>query len=510
MAVEKEVIAGGKVIMRAENLTFYFHENKPMYTEANFVVRQGIKLTLMGQNGAGKSTLFKIIMNQLSPVEGKISIDKDQKIAIAEQTIPHTSLELTVRQYLETVFTETGADGNVQIKKVYDIDPRAEKVFEIVKLWSGDKKVNILDKKVKDLSGGQKGRLLIASALIQEPDILLMDEPTNNLDKEGIKLLTEFMKTYEGTSIVISHDEKFLNEFTHGILYVNVQNNTIQQYVGNYYKALDEIQRKIDADIKANAQLAKEIQDNKEKVNFFKDKGGKMRKLAAKLKDEIDELEDSKVEVQKDDRTIRKFNIKCQEDIGGTLLALREVEILVNGERKNISINIDLKKGSKLQIIGPNGIGKTTLLERIANHSNPKNVLSDDVRLGYYRQDFSTLDFNKTAYSELSKIFKRLDDHHLRSVASGFLIGGKELATDTGHLSEGQKALLSWAYLTLYEPGILIIDEPTNHVNFRHIPLIAEAIKNYEGAIIIISHVNDFIRQIGVTETLDLGKYTNL
>ena len=270
---------------------------------------------------------------------------------------------------------------------------------------------------------------------------------------------------------------------------------------------LRRLQRKIEADKKANVQIAKEIQDNKDKVNFFKDKGGKMRKLAAKLKDEIEELEDSKVDVQKDDRTIRKFDIKCQEEIGGTLLKLREIEILANGVRINVHVDINLKKGDKLQIIGPNGIGKTTLLERIAKNVNPKNVITEDVKLGYYRQDFSTLDFNKSAYGELSQIFKRLDDHYLRSVASGFLIGGKELATEVGHLSEGQKALLSWAYLTLYEPGILIIDEPTNHVNFRHIPLIAEAIKNYQGAIIIISHVNDFIRQVGVTETLDLGKF---
>lgn len=497
MAVEKEVISGGKVVLRAEELTFYFHENKPIYTEANFVVREGIKLTLMGQNGAGKSTLFKIIMGELQPVEGRLNIDKDCKIAIAEQTISHADWDITVREYMQKAFDH----------KVYDIDKRANNVFEIVKLHSGDNALHVLDKKVKDLSGGQKGRLLIARALVQEPDILLLDEPTNNLDKEGIKLLTEFMKTYKGTSIVISHDEKFLNDFTHGILYVNSQDHTIQQYVGNYYKALEEIQRKIEADIKANAQLAKEIQDNKDKVNFFKDKGGKMRKLAAKLKDEIEELEDNIVEVQKDDRTIRKFNIKCQEEIGGTLLELREIEILAGGVRKNVNVEIDLKKGDKLQIIGPNGIGKTTLLERIAKRVNPKNKIAQDVKLGYYRQDFSTLDFEKTGYEELAQIFKRLDDHHLRSVAAGFLIGGKELSTNIGHLSEGQKALLSWAYLTLYEPGILIIDEPTNHVNFRHIPLIAEAIKNFQGAVIIISHVNDFIRQVGVTETLDLGKF---
>ncbi|MDI9355234.1 MAG: ATP-binding cassette domain-containing protein [Cyanobium sp. MAG06] len=395
-----------------------------MYKESNYGLREGLKVTLMGPNGAGKSTLFKILLGQYQPTEGRVIIDKDLKIAIAEQFIPHSQYDITVRDFLQSAFTD----------KIYDIDKRAIKPFETVALSVS------LDKIIRELSGGQKGRLLLARAIIQNPDILLLDEPTNNLDKAGIKLLTQFMKDYTGTAIVISHDEDFLNSFTDGILYVNTQDNKLEQYVGNYFKALEEIKRKIEADERANSQLAKEIQENKDKVNFFALKGGKMRKLAAKLRDEIEEMEDSKVEVKKDDKTIRKFDIKCQDDLGGNLLEIEEIELLKDGVVKKYKLDLKLKKGDKIEITGPNGIGKTTLLNSIAHNKCGK--IKEDVKVGYYRQDFSTLDFNKKSYDELASIFSRLDDNHLRSVASGFLIGGKELSTEIGALSEGQKALL--------------------------------------------------------------------
>jgi ATP-binding cassette subfamily F protein 3 len=183
---------------------------------------------------------------------------------------------------------------------------------------------------------------------------------------------------------------------------------------------------------------------------------------------------------------------------------------LVEGQKKDFDVEIDLRKGDKLQIVGPNGIGKTTFFNLIGKSGAKGIKIKEGIKIGYYRQDFSTLDFNKTAYEELAKIFKRLDDQQLRGVASGFLIGGKELATKIGSLSEGQKALLMWAYITLYEPGVLIIDEPTNHVNFLHIPVIAEALKNYQGVLILVSHVNDFVRQVGINKTLDLGKISGV
>lgn len=501
----------GESVLSFQDLTFYYFESKPILKETSSNIRRGQKMTLMGPNGAGKSTLFSLITGEQKTIDGRIVIGNGLKISIAKQFISHDKWEKTVREFLEEAFEE----------KIYDIDKRAEDTFAIINLHpihktkdvktKKDEAMLLLDKKIKELSGGQKGKLLIAQALISKPDILLLDEPTNNLDKEAVKMLTQFMKDYTGTAIVISHDENFLNSFTHGILYINTQNNKLEQYVGNYFKAVEEIKRQIERERRENAQKEKKIQENKDKVNFFAHKGGKMRKLAAKLKDEYEDMEDNMTDERKEDRTIRDFDIKINEDeeekMGGTIIAMEKVNILDHGESKDINIKkIELRKGDKLQIVGPNGIGKTTLLEKIANKKAIGVQIKEGINIGYYRQDFTTLNFDNSAYEELSKVFKRLDDHNLRSTAAGFLLGGKELATKAGHLSEGQKGLLMFCYLTMLEPGILILDEPTNHINFRHIPVIAEAIKNYKGVVIIVSHVNDFIRKIGVTESLDLGK----
>lgn len=490
MAVEKQIPSGGEVVLRFEDVTFNYSENKPILFETNFVVRKGIKLTLMGPNGAGKSTLFSLIMGERQVEEGRVIAGQGLRIALAKQFISHAQWGLTVREFLELPFKE----------KVYDIDKRAVSVFNTVEL-------NVpLDKTIKDLSGGQKGRLLIAQALIQEPDILLLDEPTNNLDKAGIQLLTDFMKSYDKTVIVISHDADFLNAFTHGVLYINTQTYQLEQYVGNYFKVVEDIKRQVERAERANAQLEKEIQNNKDKVNFFALKGGKMRKLAAKLRDEVEELEDSKVDVRKEDRTIKPFTIPCQENIGSVIVSFESVEVLHDGKPVKRNVSVELRKGDKLHIIGPNGIGKTTLLEKMAKRVEKGVTIQDGITVGYYRQDFSTLDFEKTSYQELAKVLKKLDDQLLRRVAASMLLGAEQLAAKIGLLSEGQKGLLMFAYLRLLQPGLLILDEPTNHINFRHIPVIAEALKAYEGPMIIVSHVHEFVKEIGVTQTLDLGK----
>ncbi len=479
----------GEAVLRFDEVTFKYSENKPILLESTFVLRKGSKFTLMGPNGAGKSTLFSLITGEMKPEEGRIIVGQGMRIAIAKQFIPHTKWHLSVRDFLQEPFDT----------KIYDIDKRALSIFKTVELTVD------LDKEIKHLSGGQKGRLLIAQALIQDPDILLLDEPTNNLDKAGIFMLTEFMKSYPKTVLVISHDAQFLNSFTHGVLYINTQEYKVEQYVGNYFKVVEDIKRQVERAERANAQLEKEIQDNKDKVNFFALKGGKMRKLAAKLKDEVEELEESKVEVRKEDRTIKPFKILCQEDIGSLIVTFESVEVLHDGKPVKRNVSIELRKGDKLHITGPNGIGKTTLLEKIANRKEKGVTIKDGINVGYYRQDFSTLDFEKSPYQELAKIFKRLDDQLLRSVAASMLLGGQQLASKIGLLSEGQKGLLMFAYLRLQQPGLLILDEPTNHINFRHIPIIAKAIHDYEGPVIVVSHVPEFVKELGITQTLNLG-----
>ena len=231
-----------------------------------------------------------------------------------------------------------------------------------------------------------------------------------------------------------------------------------------------------------------------------------MRKLAAKLKDEVEEMEDSKVEVRKEDRVLKPFIIPCQKDIGSVIVQFESVEVLHDGTPVKRNVSLELRKGDKLHIIGPNGIGKTTLLEKMAKRTEKGVTIQDGITVGYYRQDFSTLDFEKTSYRELAEVLSKLDDQLLRRTAASMLLGNELLQSKVGLLSEGQKGLLMFAYLRLQQPGLLILDEPTNHINFRHIPAIQEALKKYEGPMIVVSHVGEFVRGLGITQTLDLGK----
>ncbi len=478
----------GEVIVRFDKVSFSFGIKKPILHEVDFTVRRGTKITFMGQNGAGKSTIFGLIMGAHEPSEGTIHLASGLSVAIGRQVIPREELELTVRDFFQRVFP----------KKVYDIDPRIDRVLEVVNLHADH------DKIVGKFSGGQQARLLLASALIQDPDLLLLDEPTNNLDKAGIEHLTKFLQDYKKTVIVISHDAEFLNSFTQGVLYLDVNTHKVEQYVGNYFDVVKEISIRIEKENRKNALLAKEIQENKDKANFFANKGGQMRMVAKRMREKAEELEEEKVDVRKEDKTIRSFRIPMQEGLIGEIIAISSFRTIKDHKVVERKAKVSLRKDQHLLLKGPNGIGKSTLLESIANGSAKGVTITPGVKIGYYRQDFSNLDFDKTVYDELAAVMERPLEHDLRSAAAGFLISGELINTKIGYLSEGQKGLVAFARLQLLKPGLLILDEPTNHINFRHIPVIAEALSNFEGAMILVSHVADFVQQIRIDEVLDL------
>jgi ATPase subunit of ABC transporter with duplicated ATPase domains len=240
----------GEVVIRFEKVSFSYDQNKPILDEVDFSVRRHMKVTIMGQNGAGKSTIFNLISGGIEPEDGQIHLAQRTTIALSRQTIPRNELDLTIRDFFQKCFKN----------KVYDIDPRIDEVLEIVNLTGHEK---IHDRIVKTFSGGQQARILLASALIQEPDILLLDEPTNNLDKEGIKHLTDFLIKYKKTVIVISHDADFLNAFTDAVLYLDVYTTKVEQYVGNYTDVSDQITARMERENRKNALLSKEIKAKK-------------------------------------------------------------------------------------------------------------------------------------------------------------------------------------------------------------------------------------------------------
>jgi ATP-binding cassette subfamily F protein 3 len=486
-------MANDSVVLRFSEVTFLYGEGKPILDEASFSVRNGSKIALMGQNGAGKSTMFSLILGEQKPKSGGIfTTPNDATVGHARQVMQTSELDLTVRDWFSGTFREVPRN----------VDKRIADVLDAVSLTTD------LDKKLRQHSGGQQARLLLAYALIQDPDILLLDEPTNNLDQQGIDHLTGFLMVYPKTVIVISHDAEFLNAFTDGVLYLDIHTRKIEKYDGNYYNVVEEITKRIEREELANARAEAEMKKKREQAEVFAHKGGKLRSVAKKMREYADTMEENMVEVRREDKTIREFSIPAQEfpfDFSGKILDITEVGIIKEGEPITKDLTLTLRKGTHVLLAGPNGIGKSTLLERIYAGTAPGVKTGKDVRVGYYHQSFSTLNYEQTGFDCLWEVMDTKDEQLLRSTSAGFLLDGKALGNKIKYLSEGQKGLLVFTRLTLMRPGLLILDEPTNHINFRHLPVIAKALDSFEGALLMVSHIPDFVSQIRIDTTIDLG-----
>ncbi len=477
-------------IISFSDVSFGFDDKHMLLDEVNFNVREGAKITLMGQNGAGKSTILKLITENYKPKYGQVNVFPGYTIGTAHQVMRAEDRELTIEQFFQKSFDE----------KKYDIGRRIDDVLEIVNLKAPH------DRLVKSFSGGQQARLLLAAALIQDPDLLLLDEPTNNLDPEGIAHLTYFLQCSPKTCIVISHDADFLNAFTEGVLYLDVHTKKVEQYVGDYYDVVEQISARIEKENMKNARLEKEIQMNKDQSNVFAHKGGKLRFVAKRMREKAEELEESMVDVRREDKTIRSFTIPAQPDMIGEILRIDSFVTYKNHTEVPKETDISLYKNQHLLLSGPNGIGKSTLLESIANGTAKGSKIQPGIKVGYYRQDFSNLDFEDTVLNTLTAANRELSEQEIRTMAASFLITGNIVHRKIGTLSEGQKGLVAFARLVLEQPGLLILDEPTNHINFRHLPVIAKALDEYEGAMVLVSHVWDFVNQIKIDFTLDLDR----
>ena len=481
------------VILRFTEVSFEYDHRHPLLDEVDFSVRTGSRITLMGQNGAGKSSLFKLITGELAPTSGRISrTPPDATIAISRQVMPPAALTLSLREYFATAFAD----------KKYDLDRLINEVFDIVHLALP------LTKKVSELSGGQQARVLLAYALIQNPDILLLDEPTNNLDQHGIEHLTAYLMMYTKTCLVISHDADFLNAFSDGVLYLDAATKKIEQYAGNYTDVVAEITKRRERENWQNARMQAQIKEKRAQAEVFAHKGGKMRGVAKRMRSDAAAAEESIVSVRTEDKAIRPFTLPAQQfdaSFPGTVVQFKTITAMKEGVAVDKDLSFTVRKRTHVLIAGPNGVGKSTLLASLAAGGSAAAAIAPEVIVGYYKQDFSNLDPDRTAYEILQEVMLVKDEQVLRSCAAGFLLDGKLLSSPIRALSEGQKGLVSFCRLVLLAPGLLILDEPTNHINFRHLPIIAAALDAYVGAMILVSHLPSFVERIRIDETIDLG-----
>lgn len=476
------------IVLRFDGVSFEYSHKKPTLLEAKFSVRAGFKAALMGQNGAGKSTLFRLITGELSPTEGRISIESGASVAIARQVVARDELDLTVEEFFAKRFVE----------KKWNLPALVKNVLEVVHLPTP-----LLTKKIREFSGGQQARLLLASALIQNPDILLLDEPTNNLDPEGIEHLTKFLVEYQKTCLVISHDADFLNAFTNGVLYLDIFTHTVEQYAGDYYDVVEEIARRIEKAESENVRRERTIEEKRAQANVFAHKGGKLRGVAKRMRTLADELEENKVDVRREDKTLPSFDI-ASSGRPGTLVEIRAVSVMRDRGAVLRPINLTLKRNTHCLVSGPNGIGKSTFLEALVREDETIATILPEIKVGYYRQDFSTLTFEQTVFDTLFASLKEKNKELVYKIAARFLLPVTLIQNKIESLSEGQKGLLMFAKLFLEEPDVLILDEPTNHINFRHLPIIAEALDRYRGTLIFVSHDYTFVSQIRIDEVIDL------
>lgn len=484
MSVSNETVISFKWV------DFNFDFRKPILEEVNFNVRKWSKITLMWQNWAWKSTIFKLINGSLEKKAWVINIDKKLTIATWYQVVLPEDKELSVQAFFRKYFPD---------KDVFNIDRQIAEVLDVVNLKAP------LDKQIVSFSGWQQARLLLAAALIQNPDILLLDEPTNNLDKEWIWHLTTFLQNYKKTVLVISHDAEFLNSFTDWVLYLDVYTKKVEQFVWDYHNVVEQIKRNMEKENMANARLQKEAQAKKDQANVFAHKWWKLRAVAKKMREAAAEMEDDVVDTRKEDRTIKDFKIPLQEWIGWVLLEIHSVHIMKEEEPIVKELEVQIRKDDHLLLSWPNGIWKSTLLEKIVNGDETWCKLKEWVKIGYYRQDFSNLDFNQLVYDCLREASpENMQEQELRSLAAWFLINGDIMKTRIWDLSEWQKWLVAFCRLALLRPWVLILDEPTNHINFRHIPVIAKALDEFEWGMILVSHVDEFVWQIKIDQYLDL------
>lgn len=512
------------------------YDGKDILKDVSFHLEEHDRAAVTGANGAGKSTLLKQITGEETPDRGSVVFPKERTIAYLAQNPdirPGRSIHEELLSVKAEVFAmedtlraleadmQTYAGDADRLDEIYRRYTELSHRFELSGGYAARSKVTGILKglgfseeefglRTEVLSGGQKTRLFLGKLLLSEPDLLLLDEPTNHLDIAAISWLEAYLRNYRGTVIIVSHDRYFLDRIVNKV--IDIENGHARLYTGNY-TAFAEKKAALRKDMmKAYLNNQAEIRRQQEVITrlkqFNREKSIKRAESREKMLAKIERVE-KPFEIE----DAMKLHFAPSHISGNDVLRAEGLSKAFDGKQLFSGVDLDVKRGEKLAIIGPNGTGKTTLLRIIDEALLPDSgTLSFGARveLAYYDQEHHVLNPDNTVFEEISDAYPRMTNTEIRNLLAAFLFTGDDVFKEVRDLSGGEKGRLSLSKLMLSKANLLLLDEPTNHLDITSKEILEEAIRNYEGTVIYVSHDRYFINRTA-TRILELseGSFVN-
>ena len=514
------------IILQANKIERSF-AGEVLFDNINLQVDERDRIALVGRNGAGKSTLLKILVGEEEPTSGEINKKKDISLSYLAQDSRFES-ENTIYDEMLHVFddlrcTETQLrqmelemgekSGEDLDKLMVDYDRLSENFRQaggftyeanIRAILNGFKfDESMWQMKIAELSGGQNTRLALAKMLLEKPNLLVLDEPTNHLDIETIAWLENYLVNYSGALIIVSHDRYFLDKVA--TVTLDLTKHSLDRYVGNYSRFVEQKEQKLATEAKNYEKQQKEIAALEDFVNRNLVRASTTKRAQSRRK-QLEKME--RLDKPEAGKKSANMTFQSEKTSGNVVLTVENAAIGYDGEILSEPINLDLRKMNSVAIVGPNGIGKSTFIKSIVDQIpfiKGEKRFGANVEVGYYDQTQSKLTPSNTVLDELWNDFKLTPEVEIRNRLGAFLFSGDDVKKSVGMLSGGEKARLLLAKLSMENNNFLILDEPTNHLDIDSKEVLENALIDFDGTLLFVSHDRYFINRVA-THVLELSE----
>ncbi|CAG5252391.1 ABC transporter ATP-binding protein [Streptococcus pneumoniae] len=514
------------IILQANKIERSF-AGEVLFDNINLQVDERDRIALVGKNGAGKSTLLKILVGEEEPTSGEINKKKDISLSYlaqdsrfeSENTIYDEMLHVfddlrRTDKQLRQMELEMGEKSGEDLDKLMSDYDRLSENFrqaggftyeaDIRAILNGFKfDESMWQMKIAELSGGQNTRLALAKMLLEKPNLLVLDEPTNHLDIETISWLENYLVNYSGALIIVSHDRYFLDKVA--TITLDLTKHSLDRYVGNYSRFVELKEQKLATEAKNYEKQQKEIAALEDFVNRNLVRASTTKRAQSRRK-QLEKME--RLDKPEAGKKAANMTFQSEKTSGNVVLTVENTAIGYDGEVLSQPINLDLRKMNAVAIVGPNGIGKSTFIKSIVDQIpfiKGEKRFGANVEVGYYDQTQSKLTPSNTVLDELWNDFKLTPEVEIRNRLGAFLFSGDDVKKSVGMLSGGEKARLLLAKLSMENNNFLILDEPTNHLDIDSKEVLENALIDFDGTLLFVSHDRYFINRVA-THVLELSE----